>query len=390
MNDPGSERAHPATPASDGDLRRLERAPSLVASLLALPEPERAAAAVREPYRSRSVAETLIQEADGAVADDPRLALELARTAHRNAEALDPEIYGLAAVADLAASALATEANALRVAGDLSGAERRFAEAEARFAQGSLDPLLRARLLRRWASLSLAQGRLDDARLRIRRAEVIVRWLGDRHEAGHLALTAALIDDADGEDALAAAAVRRGLSLLDPQRDRRLQLVARHNLAALDLRLGRTAAAARGLEAARRLGDEVSGRLDRIRFRWLEALLDLARGSESNRESSGQSGLLAVRDLFLAEGLLHDAALATLDLAAHHLERGRSAAARRHVEEILPLFRAERSGREALAALAVLLRSIVLETATAAAAHDVARRLRRAAGSGRAALPEPS
>lgn len=347
-------------------------APAQAAALMA--RPSEADAAVPA---SHGFVEHLLAAATAAWVEDAHLARALAAAAVRIVRRLDPEVYGATSLADLEARALATLANAERVIGDLAAADAGLVEAGRVLAGGSRDPRARADLLRLQATLRRAQDRRDESLRLLDQAAAIYRWLGDDHdEARTLLQRAALADDEDPRQA--AALARRALEALDLAREPRLELVAVHNLAGYLHRAGEIEQAAELLPRAAAAATRLGGRLDRLRHRWLVALIAADRG-----EAGAERELAAVRDAFVAHEMPLDAILASLDLAALHLSRGRTAETRRVAEEIVPLVAQRPLDRQVLAALLVFQQAARADRATVALARAAGDALRR----GRAQSP---
>jgi hypothetical protein len=114
--------------------------------------------------------------------------------------------------------------------------------------------------------------------------------------------------------------------------------------------------------------------LDQVRVRWVEARIAAGLGERER----GRRGLFAVRQDFLRLGIVFDAALATLELSALHLEDGNTVAVKDLASEIVEVFAAQAVHREAFAALLVFQRAAERETATASLVREVAAMLERA------------
>jgi tetratricopeptide (TPR) repeat protein len=347
--------------------------PELAAELLALPEGGRGAALAEPRFRTWALVDRLLELSQEACYEDPRQALELARLAGEVAGGLDAEIYGASALCDLRARVAMAGANARRVAADLRGAEADFDAAEHLLDEGSLDPRLRADLLRLKSALCRAQSRLDDAGRLLDQALAIYRWIGDRHQQGRTLLSRVLVLELADEPRAALDLVARAVELLDPGREPRLLLVALHNLASQHVRLEEYERAAALLPRITALADQERRSLDLLRVDWLGGLVALGQG-----HPSGEAGLLRVRDGFLARELPFDAALVSLDLAAAYLRQGRTAETRRLADETMQLFSSYRVHREALAALLMFQQAARLENATVAMARDAYASVERA------------
>lgn len=141
--------------ATEGTLSRIPRvnaekaaAPELLAELLALAEGERETTIAVDPrFHSYALAAHALKHCEMAVRRDPVQARNLSRLARTVAEQVEPRSCGgTAALADLAAYALAMEADALRISGDPDQALRAFAEARMLQEGGGADPDVSARV----------------------------------------------------------------------------------------------------------------------------------------------------------------------------------------------------------------------------------------------------
>lgn len=360
-----------------------EAAPELVAELLGLPAQHQLEALAAHRFQTRAVADRLLEGARDQFTDNARRALALATLAGEVAQRLDPRRYGTSALCDLRARAGMAAGNAHRILGDLQTAEETLAHAGRLLEEGSLAPGLRAELLRLKATLRRYQRRFEDAERLLDQAAAIHRWTGDRHQEGKLLLSKAALRERQGEPEQVVPLLESALDLLDPQREPRLQLVAWQNLVTQLHQRGEPAAAAELLPRTRRLAAELGvGRLDHLRLDWTEGAVRLALGDED-----GAGLLQATRQAFIDESMPIEAALVSLELAVYHLEAGRCAETRRLVDELVPLLRARRVHREAMAALLVLQQAARRQQATSAMAREVAATLRRVQEKGTSRAP---
>ena len=198
-----------------------EAGPRLAAELLALDPAERTAALGGGRFRTWAVVDRLLDLSREACYEDARRALELAALAGEAAGGLDAEAYGASALGDLGARVAMATANARRVAADLRGAEKDFERAESLLDEGSLDPRLRADLLRLKSALCRAQRRLDEAARLLDQALAIYRWIGDRHQQGRTLLSRVLVLELADEPQEALELVAQAVELLDPGREPR-------------------------------------------------------------------------------------------------------------------------------------------------------------------------
>ncbi len=382
--------------AVDGVLRRFHgrlqaieceqaEAPALLAELLGCPAERRAALLLAAPrFHSLSFCHRLARESHEECFRDPRQAAELARLGLGLAGRLDPAVHGPRLLADLRVRCWAALANARRVAADLRGADQAFAAARALFPAGTRDRLERARLLALEASLRRAQRRLAEADSLLRRAVAIYRQAGERHLLGEAILARALVCKEAGEPEAAIALLREADRLIDPQRNPRLELCLRHNLADWLTDAGRFLEARAVIARSRGLYQRFPDPPSQLRRLWVEGKVAAGLG----RWDDAADLFVRVRDGFAAEQLAYDAALAGLDLAVAWSRLGRTAEVRALAAEILPLFRSRELQRETLAALLVFERATAAETASLALLEEATARLRsQAAGSRREPVP---
>lgn len=350
-----------------------EAAPKLVAELLDLPAEDRPDALAAHRFRTRAVADLLLARAREQYTENAHHALGLATLAGAVVSRLEPRHYGTSALRDLRARAAMAAGNAHRILGDLGSAEEELDRAGRLLEEGSLEPGLRAELLRLKATLRRYQRRFDDAERLLDQAAAIYRWTGDRHQEGKLLLSKAALRERQGEPERVVPLLEDALELLNPRREPRLQLVAWQNLVTQLHQRGEAAAAAKLLPRMHRLADELgAGRLDRLRLDWTEGAVRLALG-----DGDGARLLRRAREGFIDEMMPIEAALVSLELAVVHLEAGRSAETQRLVDGVVPLLRARRVHREAMAALLVFQQAARREQATTAMAREVAATLKK-------------
>jgi tetratricopeptide (TPR) repeat protein len=372
--------------AVDGVLQRLwprlcaaEReqaeAPARLTELLERPVAERLAALAEPRFHSLSLCDRLVAASHEEGFRAPREAEALARLALALAGRLDPERCGEGLLADVRARAWGALGNALRIAGDLRGAQAAFGTAGELWRAGTRDRLDRARLLALQASLRRAQRRLGEADGLLRRAIAIYLRANEGHLAGEAILARAVVAKEAGEPERAIALLREADRRVERGRSLRLELCVRHNLADWLAEAGRFLEARAVLVRSRELYEHHRDRPSRLRRLWVEG--KIAAGLGRLEEAAGLLG--QVRDGFAAEDLGYDAALAVLDLALVAARRGRAAEARDLAAEALPAFRAREVGREVLAALVVGEQAAAAEgAASQALLEQMAGALRRA------------
>ena len=264
-------------------------------------------------------------------------------------------------------------ANALRVGNDLRRAEEESNQARKLWQDGAPgDPglLNEARMLGLEASLRRDQRRLEEARGLLDDALKVDRW----GETRFLLLNKANTLEDLGEYEAAIATLRQAEGIIDGEREPRLCFALRMNLADNLSLLGRPAEAAPLLPEVRSLVEQLDNKLDLLRVRWLEGRVHAGFG----REAEALAAFEETRQAFVTRSLPYDLALADLDLALLHLERGRTAEVQELAAEMLRIFTAQGVHREPLAALRLFHAAAASGAATAELARELIRYLHRA------------
>jgi tetratricopeptide (TPR) repeat protein len=284
-------------------------------------------------------------------------------------------------VYQLRSLAWAALGNALRVQGDLPGAERSFDMADSWWAGGvgdtedalGYEPLI----LDLKAPLRTAQRRFPEA-LKIFDEAVTLFLHGqpehrDSHLAGRALISKAFLLIEMGASEPAIQALKKANGLIDPKREPRLLLCVHHNLVHSLSSAGRHQDAAALLPELRELAALCGSTLDRLRLDWVDA-----RVATGLRDLERARRLLAgVRQAFLADGNAFDAALVALDLAITYLEEGKTAEVRSLADEMVTVFRALDVDREPLAALLLFQEAARQDTATSDLVRTVAASLNK-------------
>ncbi|HSN85458.1 MAG TPA: hypothetical protein VL025_01820 [Thermoanaerobaculia bacterium] len=336
-------------------------APGLVAELLERPasgRTERVRAERR--FQTLAVCELLIEKSFETGFGDSLEAQALAWLGLQVAELLDPETYGPSVVRDLAARAWAYLGNARRLAFDLTGAEEALARAEEIAETGSADPLEEARILDFKASLLSDQGRFEQAAELLDIVIDIYGSLKEGHLRGRTLISKGAVLGHSGWHEEAIRVLREGLSLVDWEREPRLVLMGRHNLAWFLTDCGRGEEARTYLERFRHTYSHFHDTWTELRLLWLSGRIAAATG---RLEEAGLA-LREARRRFLAGGQGYEASLVTLELANLYLRQRRTADVRQLAREMLPVFLSQDVHREALSALAVFQRAAEADGAT--------------------------
>ena len=358
-------------------LREREAAGELLQELLPLSEEERRPLADEPRFQTWALADQALAVAWRWCPNEPSRALGLSRWVGELAGRLDQSVYGDAALKDLEARARMSTANARRVSRDFAAAGSDLEAAEALLGQGSLDPRLRAELLRLRSALRRNQGELGEAERLLDKALAIYRWIGDTHEQGRATLSKALILNRRGDCEESLELVRESLELIDVDRDPRLTLVALHNMGFLYANLGHYGEAERLLPLLEELCETDGGDLDHLRIDWLAGVVALAKG-----DARGESTLLDVRQQFIDLGMVLDAAVVSMEVVAFYLAQGRIADTRRLADEMVALLASlpatsGRFNREAMAAILAFQQAARMENATLSLMREAHGALRR-------------
>lgn len=372
--------------AAEAERRRARRD---LAALRALPadQRERRIANARTRFRSRHLAELLIeasrqtvrQDAEEAMALAELVPLVLARLVGAGEQAAAPA---------LAIRALAHRANALRVGGDVPAADRSFAAVRDRLAAAALDDtVLHAEICGMEAALRRDQRRLDEAEALSDRAVLLSRLGHDENALATNLIQRAEIARHREDPAVAADCLREALSLVEESGNRHLLVCAVGTLALLECDGGTYAAAGELVRRHRELlaGDGSTWSL--VRLFSLEGRIAHGLG----RLAEAEERLLAAHRLCVADELEADAAMMALELAVLYTEQGRFAEVRQLARRIQPALSAREVHREATAALLLFQQAVAAERITVEAMRSVRDVLYRRGGAGAAAAdPLPS
>jgi transcriptional regulator with XRE-family HTH domain len=311
-------------------------------------------------FQRWAMVERLCDESERAAAKDSGRAMLLARAAVEVASLLKvPEGWRRR----LLGYATAYVANALRVAEDFDAADRTCAEARTLWSSGNdseelLDP---GRLLELEASLRRAQCRFADA------LELLKHAATGTRRPEHVALKEASTLEAMGDYAGSITILRRVAPRVDKHPEARLRTIQRFNLAVTLTFVGRYREAARLVPVVRRLAKELGDDLDLIRSKWLEGRVAAGLG----RTGKALEALEDARRAFAERNLHYEVALCFLEMAVIHLERGELDEVQRLTAELVPIFKAKRIHRVALAALRLFAIAAKRQAATAGFTRDL-------------------
>lgn len=341
-------------------------------------------------YQRWAVAEKLAAESVRAAANDPSMALDLARLAMTVAERSMVNALFKKRLRGLCSAFLA---NALRVQGELRRAAAEFVAARRLWDAGEAgDP---DRLLPAWrlddlqASLARERGELQTALTLLDRAAASA----PQDCLGRILLKRSSTLERAGQLAEAAVTLDQAMPLLRESGDARLLFGGEFNLTSVLCRLGRHHEAASHLPDLRSIAVTLDNRLDLLRVDWLAGRVAAGLG-HADEACAVLQGVLAA---FAKLDLSYDAAHAGLDLAILHLEAGRTAEVRALAKDMAWIFAAQDIEREALAALRLFCDAAKRDRATADQARTVlatldaaGRRCPAAPGAKRAPAYRPS
>jgi tetratricopeptide (TPR) repeat protein len=355
--------------------RQWREAPARLVELLQTRPADRELMIRREPrFHTWSLLDLLTERSRETAAENPEGAEELGRLALVVADQLDAVLYGAGPLEDLRARAWALVGNARRVRSDLKGADEAFRVAREHLARGSGDLLERATIDDLEASLRRGQGRSEEATSLLHQAIDVFRSLGELHRAGRSLVNLSVVHCYRGELDSAVSLIREALTLLDGEREPRVFLNTRHNLAFYLAGAGRFEEAMEAYHEAVPLYRDFPDPWVQNRRRWVRGRILRGLG----RRGTAEKLLLQARDGFVAEGIPYDTALVSLELATLYAEQGRTADLKRLAEEMVPIFASLQIHREALAALAMLKQAMEREEASLELVTAVSDYLQRA------------
>lgn len=356
-------------------LREHAGLPELLRRLEELPPGERMARVRTDrELQTCPLCQRLIEGSHDLVHAEMSRAGELAELAIAVSQELDTRRYGSGLVNDLKARAWACLAEVLRNQADLRAADGALAVAETLLAIGTGDVFEEARLLEIKALVRRDQLRIDEAHVLLDDVIAVYRQYRDFHLVGRAFVQKGSAHGAAGELEPAVRWLRKGLGLLDPIRERRLELSARHNLMLYLHESGLDQEAWFLLKASRPEFLEHGGELLNLKLRWLEGKIQQALGQLREAEQA----LTEARSGFLGQAAGFSAALVCLDLAGLYAARSRTEEMRRLAEEMLPIFRSRDIHREAIAALIVFQQAVRMEKLSAGLLDEIRSFLRRA------------
>jgi tetratricopeptide (TPR) repeat protein len=305
--------------------------------------------------------------------ESPREMVSLARAAVEVASKLDTKRYGARPIYDLQTRAWGELANALRVADDLDESERAYGMAFELLLQGSGDPYVKVRLYDLHASFLGTRRRFG---LAFSALDVVVSLyldLGERHLAGRALIIKAMYSHYSGQPEVALRLSREGISFLDKSIEPELTFLAAHNRILFLGACGRFREAKKELFLHRSDLNNVEGRVNQLKLRWLQA--QVSAGLEE--WESAEVAFLEAKEGFEAAGMRFHAALASLDLSLLWVRWGRLREAEDLGSEAADVFLALGIQREALGCVMVLKDAFKKRKATVVLLESVVEFLRQ-------------
>ncbi|HYG63803.1 MAG TPA: tetratricopeptide repeat protein [Thermoanaerobaculia bacterium] len=290
----------------------------------------------------------LVERSHGLRYSDPAKMLHVADLARLASEAATPAVAGNELrLADLRTHSWRQYGNALRISGRITEAEEALTKAQKHCKEGTGDPPLRAWLLEQMASLRIFQRRFEEAIEISDQAGQIYRDLGETHSLASTMVQKAIASLYSGEPENAVRILNRAIPLIDNEEDPHLLLAACHNLVRCYIDLERPEQALSLYSEAREIYQEFQDALIFLRAAWQEGQLLRDLG----HLRAAETALVRARKGFMERSLAYEVAVVSLDLAAVYIKLGEAESVRQTVAETVPIFRALRVDRDALASL---------------------------------------
>ena len=368
------ENVLPAVWKAESELdRERAEAANLVAELERHPH-ERRLMLVRNTKRfgSAQLVEKLLARVRSLGSEDPNASVQMAELTLEIAESLQTSGVPRTVASDLEARAHAILGNALRIRGDLRDSAKQFSLANTCLENGTGDGLTQARVAELQSHLAGLQRDFETALGLLDLAAAVYKRLGDRHRLGRALISKGFHLSEKGDVKLAIGSLRKGIKNIDPCLDPRLELVAKHNLLSHLYETGRYHQAIAMIPETRNLHSKLGSKVDLVRFQWLVGQIML----ESGQIHQAEEELMQVKEYFLNEGIAHDTALVSLDLATIYLKQGRLPELKNIASEMLSVFSSLRINREAIAALVLFQKAVELERATFSLVRDLSAYLK--------------
>ncbi len=324
------------------------------AALEPLPPPVRLAEVESNPrYQNWGLYVRLLEASRLYMRTEPAEAVDVVLLAIAVAEHLDPAVVGEKRIADLRAAAWAALGNVKRLASDFEGSRRAFNEAWRIFEEGTGEPAEAAYILSLESSYIRDLGEFETAEATLEEALDLYRRAGDTHQQGRTLLKMGdAIGHANPERALSH--IRHGLALIDPGREPRLDLCARHDLAWFLNDSNQAAEALVVLDRARPLYQQFPDDWTQLRLHWLEGRIARNLGDLEEAEEIYKQ----LWEEFQARDLHHELVLLSIDLAELLVFKGEPQRAAELVEQCYPILKSWGIHSYALAAWLVFRDSL--------------------------------
>ena len=329
-------------------------------SLLDISDSDRALRIARIPSKSLGViGRYAIDEATRLCVVRPKNALALAELAVecfiRKSEMEGPD-QGETSVE--LGEAWAVLGNARRICSNFRGAGEAFRSSERILGCGPANAIARASYLQLRSTYLAECGDLAEAVKSIDEAISIFQEAGDSHMVGRALIGRGTLVAPFGDPVSAAENLQAGLELVNPEREPRLVLVAKHNLVHSLIDIGRRDQALTVLTDARTSHELLSNAVDLIRFKWLEGKIALDSGDLDEAERL----FLEVKTYFVDQEMSHDVAVVSLDLAMVYLKQARTSELKSLAGEMITIFSGLGIRREIFAALTFFNKAQEIET----------------------------
>jgi tetratricopeptide (TPR) repeat protein len=311
-----------------------------------LPNERLPAIVMRRDWQHWGLFRALLDAAQWYSFRDPHEAVNIVQLALDTVDLLDPaQVGGEAAAKDMHAKAWAILGNCYRLASDLEGAREAITKAWELNEEGAGDPLDKAQIYRFDASYVCTIGEFETAETIFEKALALYLAVGDAHLQGRtliqMGITIGYVDPDRG-----IAHIERGLPLINPVREPRLELCAQHNLAYCLTDAGRPQEALAILDRARALYKQFPDDWTQLRLHWIQGRI--ARGLEQFGEAVHI--LRRVWEEFRARDLHMELLMVSIDLAEAHVAAGEIATAGRLLADVTPVMTSWNLHRNALAA----------------------------------------
>ena len=321
-----------------------------------------------ERFRSVELCELALKRGFELGLEDPPEAESMISLAVAIADSFQLADLAQETVFDIRARAYAHLGNTRRIRSDLVGSEVAFDRARMNWSAGSRDPRVEAIICDLEAALLSERREFDSAMDLLERAIQRFEVEGDRHLVGRTWLSKAFVLGAKGDFHEAIEALEEGISLVEPEAEPRLALLAKHNLLVFLREEGRLGEIEDLLPDTRMTHSRLGNSVDLMRFKWLEGQIAV----DSDRWSEAEGLFVEVKQFFVEKGMAHDVALVSLDLAHVYLRQDRIAELKSLAAEMLTIFRAHRVHQDTLAALAFCRKALEVEKLTVGLVSELA------------------